>query len=225
MTDTNDSIVSRIVNLFDEDVTAGAFLSEDGDGGYAGAVHRMAREIERLRTLPLDASGIEIAARRVVGAASTTYRKRNGQVVTLEGDDGEMSYIVSFDDMEDLRVALFEAPPAVTTEKVFAQIVECAVAIAFQAGVGSLETAGQIVSFLARRPELLPAFMDGSLDPVDTGLLDHHNGTLTWHGADGKIYGPDPSMARFPAERQVAPVAFDLSTFTSKAAQKAEFSR
>lgn len=39
----------RIVMFFDQDKTAGAFLREDGEGGFAGAVYRMAREIDRLR--------------------------------------------------------------------------------------------------------------------------------------------------------------------------------
>lgn len=40
----------RIVMFFDQDETAGAFLREDGDGGFAGAMYRMSREIDRLRT-------------------------------------------------------------------------------------------------------------------------------------------------------------------------------
>ncbi len=39
----------RIVMLFDRDETAGSFLREDGEGGFTGAVYRMAREIDRLR--------------------------------------------------------------------------------------------------------------------------------------------------------------------------------
>lgn len=41
----------RLVIIFDQDPTAGSFLSEDGEGGFAGAVHRMAREIDALRDL------------------------------------------------------------------------------------------------------------------------------------------------------------------------------
>lgn len=41
----------RIVTIFDQDPTAGSFLSEDGEGGFADAVHRMAREIDALRDL------------------------------------------------------------------------------------------------------------------------------------------------------------------------------
>jgi hypothetical protein len=40
---------ARIVTVFDTDETAGSFLREDGEGGFASGVYRMAREIERLR--------------------------------------------------------------------------------------------------------------------------------------------------------------------------------
>jgi Lar family restriction alleviation protein len=46
------------------------------------------------------------AARGLVDRASDTYRKRNGHIGSIEGDDGEKCWIVSFDDMEDLRRAL-----------------------------------------------------------------------------------------------------------------------
>jgi len=38
----------RIVLLFDQDPTAARFLNENGEGGFSGAVFRMAREIDRL---------------------------------------------------------------------------------------------------------------------------------------------------------------------------------
>lgn len=54
----------RIVTIFDQDPTAGSFLSEDGEGGFAAAVHRMAREIDALRDAVKNASGA--AADRVL---------------------------------------------------------------------------------------------------------------------------------------------------------------
>lgn len=39
----------RIVEVFDRNETAGAFLREDGEGGFAAGVSRMADEIDRLR--------------------------------------------------------------------------------------------------------------------------------------------------------------------------------
>lgn len=46
----------RIVEFFDRDKTAGAFLREDGEGGFLGGISRMAREIDRLRALTASAS-------------------------------------------------------------------------------------------------------------------------------------------------------------------------
>lgn len=42
---------ARIIAIFDTDETAGSFLREDGEGGFASGVYRMAREIERLMEL------------------------------------------------------------------------------------------------------------------------------------------------------------------------------
>jgi len=41
----------RIVDAFDKDATAAEFLREDGEGGFAGGVFRMARAIDNLRGL------------------------------------------------------------------------------------------------------------------------------------------------------------------------------
>lgn len=51
MTDNDHfrSMWLRIVEAFDKDATANQFLRKDGDGGFAGGIYRMAREIERLR--------------------------------------------------------------------------------------------------------------------------------------------------------------------------------
>ncbi len=46
---------ARIVAIFDTDETAGSFLREDGEGGFASGVYRMAREIERLRAALMEA--------------------------------------------------------------------------------------------------------------------------------------------------------------------------
>lgn len=50
-TNQHEKILMRIVSIFDRDETAGEFLSQDGDGGFGGAIYRMAREIDRLRSL------------------------------------------------------------------------------------------------------------------------------------------------------------------------------
>lgn len=39
---------NRVIDAFDKDETAVSFLRDDGEGGFASGVYRMAREIERL---------------------------------------------------------------------------------------------------------------------------------------------------------------------------------
>ena len=43
-------MAERVREIFDTDTVAGQFLREDGDGGLASGIYRMAREIERLRS-------------------------------------------------------------------------------------------------------------------------------------------------------------------------------
>ena len=62
--------------------------------------------------------------------------------------------------------------------------------IAAQAGVGAMETAGSIVSYLAMHPEQVPAFMD-SPNVFDWPVNWHSLGCLSWHGMDGKIHAPE----------------------------------
>lgn len=73
---------------------------------------------------------------------------------------------------------------------VIAKIVEAAEAIAWQAGVGGMETAGSIVSYLAQHPEQVDNFLaGGSTHEWPVGW--HTHGCLTWHGMDGKIWSPE----------------------------------
>lgn len=74
--------------------------------------------------------------------------------------------------------------------RVIRYIAAVAHAVGQQAGVGAMETAGSIVSYLAEHPERIEAFMaNGSV--MDWPARWHVEGCLTWHGADGKIHGPD----------------------------------
>ncbi len=66
---------TRIVFFFDEDQTAGSFLREDGDGGFTGAIHRMAREIDRLRTALSEAEQRAKDARRVALEDAARYHE------------------------------------------------------------------------------------------------------------------------------------------------------
>lgn len=57
-----------------------------------------------------ETQGLREAAQAVIAAAGTTYRKRNGQIGTLEGDDGEMMVLVPSDEFEHLRATLATTP-------------------------------------------------------------------------------------------------------------------
>lgn len=62
--------------------------------------------------------------------------------------------------------------------------------IAWQAGVGGMETAGSIISYLAENPEALADFMEtGSIMDWPAGW--HTHGRLTWHGMNGKLCSPE----------------------------------
>lgn len=77
------------------------------------------------------------------------------------------------------------------SKTVIDRIVELSEAIAWQAGVGGMETAGSIVSYLADRPEHIPALMAGKLSVLDWPIGWHEHGRLTWHGMDGRIHKPE----------------------------------
>jgi hypothetical protein len=78
-----------------------------------------------------------------------------------------------------------------TPEDVIKRIAETSQAIGWQAGVGGMETAGSIVSFLAKHPERTEAFMSGSESVMDWPRNWHCEGVLTWHGSDGNVHSPE----------------------------------
>lgn len=89
-----------------------------------------------------------------------------------------------------------------------ARVAQVSASVGEQAGVGGMETAGSILSFLADYPDWIGAFMkDGYF-----GLPRNFDqmGSLTWHGADGKVYSPEyarhhrivRSLAKAPAKSE-----------------------
>ena len=92
-----------------------------------------------------------------------------------------------------IQRALDEAAAA-ERAKVVARIAEAAHAIGWQAGVGAMETAGSIVSFLYANPHRIADFMSGG-SVLDWPPDWHQKGYLTWQGMDGKIH--------YPGEREV----------------------
>lgn len=57
-------------------------------------------------------AGLRRAAQALADQASDTYRKRNGQIGSIEADDGEKCWIVHDDDMLELRAALQSPAPS-----------------------------------------------------------------------------------------------------------------
>lgn len=97
----------------------------------------------------------------------------------------------------------FDKGPA---HKLILQIAKAAQAIGIQAGVGGMETAGGIVSYLAAHPEHIDAFMQkGSTFDLPEDWFS--NGCLTWHAQNGKIVHPAEARAAREANRAgLAPV-------------------
>lgn len=69
------------------------------------------------------------------------------------------------------------------------RIAKLAETFAAQAGVGGMETAGNIVSYLAEHPEdIEPCLRFGLFELPDNW---HLHGRLTWHAMNGKIMKPE----------------------------------
>ena len=85
-----------------------------------------------------------------------------------------------------------EHPTADELRRVTAYLANVASDFAFQAGVGSMETAGGWVSFLAANPEKCEPFLQSPLKALPADFWLH--GCLSWHGKDGKVF--TPRMAR-----------------------------
>ena len=68
--------------------------------------------------------------------------------------------------------------------------------MAWQAGVGAMEIAGQFVSVLAAHPEKIAGFLDGTLSVVDDDmLLRAEMGCLCWHAENGRVVSPAEARA------------------------------
>ena len=86
-------------------------------------------------------------------------------------------------------------PDGHSAAQFLAKVIQTAEAISWQAGVGAMETAGALVSYLGRFPERLPAFMADDFSVISDLPTDWlRQGCLTWHGMNGKII--DPEFAR-----------------------------
>jgi len=74
-------------------------------------------------------------------------------------------------------------------EAVIERIAALAEAFAQKAGVGGMETAGQMVSYLATHPRDIEPCLRFGLMELPADWFQH--GCLTWHAANGKIVHPE----------------------------------
>jgi len=85
------------------------------------------------------------------------------------------------------------------------KVANAAEAIGLQAGVGGMETAGGIISYLAAHPEQIAAFSkNGSVFDLPDDWFS--SGCLTWHAENGKVVHPSEARAAREAKRAAAGV-------------------
>jgi len=121
----------------------------------------------------------------------------------------------TLDTLDRSRVGGGLGPSGFDPARLIALVANAANEIAWQAGVGGMETAGSIVSYLAAHPEQINPFLAGEASPVDWPVGWHEQGCLTWQGQDGKIYSPEnvrlarmtPNARAFVEANAVSPIA------------------
>lgn len=72
--------------------------------------------------------------------------------------------------------------------------------VGFAAGVGEMEIAGKIISYLAANPDKLDAFIEGGTFAWPHDWFE--NGCLSWHAMDGRIVRPEEARAARAAKRE-----------------------
>ena len=105
----------------------------------------------------------------------------------------------------DPTIAVLQARVAELEKRTVIEIAKAAHAIGWQAGVGGMETAGAIVSYLAQHQDQIAPFFSGEASPVDWPDFTN-GGCLTWHASKGgKIVHPDDIRAsRVPTQEDHA---------------------
>jgi hypothetical protein len=75
-----------------------------------------------------------------------------------------------------------------------ARIAVIAENVALQAGVGGIEMAGMIVSYLAKHPDRLESILTNGICDEPAELWAQ--GRLTWMGKDGRVFSPQDARLR-----------------------------
>lgn len=74
-------------------------------------------------------------------------------------------------------------------ELVIDRIAELSEALAAQAGVGGMETAGNVISYLATHPRDIEPFLRFGFFELPQDWIEQ--GNLTWHAQNGKVVRPE----------------------------------
>ena len=74
-------------------------------------------------------------------------------------------------------------------ELVIKRIAQLAEAVGKQAGVGGMETAGNLISYLAKHPRDIEPCLRFGIMELPLGW--HERGSLTWHEVNWKFVHPD----------------------------------
>lgn len=74
-------------------------------------------------------------------------------------------------------------------QEVIDRIAMVAAVVGAGGGVGGMEIAGGILSYLAEHPRDLEPFMNGGILEIPPDFWMH--GKLAWQGGDGKVYTPE----------------------------------
>jgi hypothetical protein len=77
-----------------------------------------------------------------------------------------------------------------TAKEIIDRIAEVSIAVGWQAGIGAMELAGQIVSVLHANPEHIDRFMAEGVALFHDGTLDVVNGSLTYMSIGGEVRTP-----------------------------------
>lgn len=83
-----------------------------------------------------------------------------------------------------------------TAKEFIEKVHEVAAALAFQAGVGGVETAGFIISCLYTQPDQIDRFMAEGAELILDGTIRAENGALSYYGSDGQVHFPSELRAR-----------------------------
>lgn len=79
---------------------------------------------------------------------------------------------------------------------VIQRIAAIAHAVGWQAGVGGMDTAGAIVSYLANNPDQTATLLTEGVFATEHQLPEYpEQGCLTWVGMNGKVIAPETARA------------------------------